>query len=297
MFDAHTSLIKDLVITEDDTKLISTCEGGFVYVWDLVKPEKNFHKEWQHKNTMYNKILYDHENDLMYGCTGEKPICIYSQMCKEKVAEFITGNSDHDTRAAILSLKHQVLFTGTNKGTIKVFLWPMTKENFEIESKPGSSLGTFSYKFPECIEYNAHLSPVTYLEISHDGNYLFSGAADGSVFIFKITDVNFDYSESKKPGEKEEKKFGALANEIYLEKLSKIKEQNEHIKKLHFEVTKSQQTVKIELKKLEMMFKTKIDQINADVERPYLDNYLIILSLTMIFKPIRKRKRILWIRL
>jgi len=36
--------------------------------------------------------------------------------------------------------------------------------------------------------------------------------------------MNFDYSETKKAGEKEEKqKFGALSNEIYIEKLSKIK--------------------------------------------------------------------------
>ena len=78
--------------------------------------------------------------------------------------------------------------------------------------------------------------------------------------------MNYDYSESKKPGEKEEKqKLGQLANEIYLEKLTKIKEQNEHIKKLHFEVTKSQQTVKIELKKLEMSYKGKIEQINHEV--------------------------------
>lgn len=203
--------------------MISTCEAGFVYVWNLAKPEENFGKEWQHRNTMYNKILYDHEKDLMYGCTGEKPICIYTGMCRDKEAEFILGNTDYDTRAAALSLKHQVLFTGTNKGTIKVFLWPMNKENLEIEQKPGI-VGTFTYKFPEFVEYNAHLSPVTYLEVSYDGNYLFSGAADGSVFIFKITDVNFDYSENKKGGEKDEKqKFGALANEIYLEKLTKLK--------------------------------------------------------------------------
>jgi hypothetical protein len=264
VLDAHTSLIKDFVITEDDKTLISTCEGGFVYVWNLVKTEGNFQKEWQHRNTMYNKILYDHENDLMYGCTGEKPVCIYGNLCKDKIAEFITESSDLDTRAAVLSMKHQVLFTGTNKGTIKIFLWPLSKDCFEIEQKSGM-VGTFTYKFPEFIEYNAHLSPVTYLELSYDGNYLFSGAADGSVFIFKITDVNYDYSESKKPGEKEEKqKLGQLANEIYLEKLTKIKEQNEHIKKLHFEVTKSQQTVKIELKKLEMSYKGKIEQINSE---------------------------------
>jgi len=189
VLDGHTSFIKDLVITEDDKTLISTCEGGFVYVWDLMKPENNFQKEWQHRNSMYNKVLYDHENDLMYGCTGEKPLCIYNNLCKDKVAEFITENSENDTRAAVLSLKHQILFTGTHKGTIKVFLWPMNKENLEIEAKVGT-VGTFTYKFPEFIEYNAHLSPVTYLELSSDGNYLFSGAADGSVFIFK---VKFDY--------------------------------------------------------------------------------------------------------
>lgn len=172
---------------------------------------------------MYNKVLYDDENDLMYGCTGEKPICIYNNMCKEKVAEFIMTSNDHDTQAAALSLKQGILFTGTNKGTIKVFLWPMNKENLEIEAKSGT-VGTFTYKFPECVEYNVHLSPVTYLEVSYDGNYLFSGAADGSVFIFKITPVNYDYLESKKLGEKEGKeKFGALTNEIYLEKLTKLK--------------------------------------------------------------------------
>lgn len=87
--------------------------------------------------------------------------------------------------------------------------------------------------------------------------------------------MNFDYSDTKK-GEKDEKqKLGAQANDIYLEKLSKIKEQNEHIKKLHFEVTKGQQAVKIELKKLEMMFKSKIETINEEVKKIFSEGFLM----------------------
>ena len=100
---------------------------------------------------MYNKILYDSRNDLFFGCTPEKNICIYQNNCKEKLVEFIS--TDFDANAAVISKKHNVLILGTNKGTIRVFMWPLNKSSLELEPVGNPPGDAFKYKYPEFLEY------------------------------------------------------------------------------------------------------------------------------------------------
>lgn len=186
-FDGHTSLIRDIVITEDDRKIITTCDAGYVYLWNMDEPETNYEKDgWEHRNTLYNKILYDNANDLFFGCTPEKNICIYKNHCKEKLVEFIS--TDFDANAAVISQRHKTLIFGTNKGTIRVMLWPLNKEGLELEPV-GNQGEVFKYKYPEFIEYTVSLSPIIKMEISPDENYLFVCSLDGTMLLMK---VNFE---------------------------------------------------------------------------------------------------------
>jgi hypothetical protein len=148
-------------------------------------PESNYEKDgWEHRNTMYNKILYDNNEDLFYGCTPEKNICIYQNKCKDKLVEFISN--DFDANAAAISQKHKVLIIGTNKGTLRIMLWPLNKQGLEIEPV-GTHGDVFRYKYPEYLEYSLFLTPVVKMEISPDDNYLFVCSLDGTLMILKVS--------------------------------------------------------------------------------------------------------------
>ena len=84
-----------------------------------------------------------------------------------------------------LSHKQKALFVGTSKGTIRIYSWPLNDETLEYEIiSPNSH--QVKLKLPEFYEIQAHSEQVTCLEISHDNNFLFSGAQDGTLYVFNV---------------------------------------------------------------------------------------------------------------
>jgi WD40 repeat protein len=184
LFGEHTSLIRDIFITEDDRHVLSTDDNGFVYVIDAENLESNHGKDWDHKDSvLFNQILYDKEEDLFFGCGVEKNMVLYTKKLKKKIADFFVD--EWDATAAVLSKKNKVLFMGTSKGTVRIFLWPISEAQLELEPV-GNSYENFKRKYPEFIEYQVHLHPISKIAISPDENYLFTASLDGSIFIFKV---------------------------------------------------------------------------------------------------------------
>ena len=183
--EGHAAPIKDIVITEDDAGIISTDDNGAVYFWK-VRDDKNerFNKIQEHRNNMYNKIQYDTKNDLFFGCTAEKNLCIYGKRCTQKICEFLAP--DFDVRAGVISEKKGVLFLGTNKGTIRILLWPIRENTLELEPVKDEAFGTFRYKYPDFVEITTHLTAISAMELSPDHNYLFAASEDGTIMIFKV---------------------------------------------------------------------------------------------------------------
>ncbi len=81
-----SNFVQDLVISFDDTHIITTCSSGYVYCFSLYDSmhNKDYHnkKGYEHKQTnAYNCITYDNkittvdkndkviESDLFVGCT------------------------------------------------------------------------------------------------------------------------------------------------------------------------------------------------------------------------------------
>lgn len=183
--EGHTAPIKDIVITDNDAGIISTDDNGAVFFWKLREERsERSNKFWEHRNNMYNKILYDTTNDLFFGCTAEKNLCVYSKNCKEKVCEFLAP--DFDVRTAVISESKGVIFLGTNKGSIRILLWPIKKNTLEIEPMKGEGLDVFRYKYPEYFEITTHLTAISAMELSPDHNTLFVGSEDGTVLLFKV---------------------------------------------------------------------------------------------------------------
>ena len=181
-FDGHTSAIRDVTISKDDLFIATTCETGYIFLWNLNSPTDSY-KPYE-KKSVYNKIIYDKtdKEDLLFACTNEK-ICVYQKQCKELLVEFLSG--DFDSKCAALARNNGVLFVGTSLGTVRIMNWPIKHETLELETMPGQQ-SVFRYKSPEVMEYSILTCPISYLEISPDENNLFVGGDDGTVVIFKV---------------------------------------------------------------------------------------------------------------
>ena len=160
---------------------------------------------------------------------------------------------------------------GTNKGSIRISLWPIHDESLEWELINNSQV---KFKVPEFYEIYAHSAPITSLCLSHDLNYLFSGAEDGTLFVFKLKgneiETHYEANDKKNnsnpaPTLKIEDKTQSL-NDLFLAKVLKIMDKNEIIKQYTFEVIKFEQKVKIETQRIEINFKKSLEQIREDFQ-------------------------------
>lgn len=77
---------------------------------------------------------------------------------------------------------------GTNKGSIRVSVWPLQDNSLEFEQLYASSTKVV-LKIPEFYEILVHNSPISYITLTHDNQFLITGDENGFVFILKIQDV------------------------------------------------------------------------------------------------------------
>lgn len=57
------------------------------------------------------------------------------------------------------------------------------------------------------------------------------------------------------------KRIAQSANDLYLQKVDRIEEKNETIKKLKFEILRSEKKLKLEKEKLEIIYRQKMDNL------------------------------------
>lgn len=98
---------------------------------------------------------------------------------------------------------------------------------------------------PAYKEHQIHNLGIKTLKISHDEQYLICGIEDGSLSLLKIFSR---HEEQEQPTIRWEdrQKMTELVNDMMFIHASRVIEVNENIKKLNFEVVKSEQTVMIE---------------------------------------------------
>lgn len=88
-------------------------------------------------------------------------------------------DTEEEISCLFLAKNLQVLFAGTNYGSVKVYNWPIMSESNEMELEP------------EYAEFYIHAAQVTSFEVTYDKRFLISSAEDGSIFFLKIY-RNFD---------------------------------------------------------------------------------------------------------
>ena len=151
--------------------------NGVLIVWDTAWNQRK-EVEGSFKTPKHNAFTYDPEYDLLVGCTEDGKTRFLTEKGNNLIFEYDSSPVQHTS--ILISKKQQVIFFGTNIGSVRLFLWPLTefqKDNIEY------------------IEFPIHQSAVVSLKLTHDNSTLITASEDGSIFLLKVKEY-IDGSET-----------------------------------------------------------------------------------------------------
>ena len=128
--------------------LMSVCNNGSAYGWSSnfenytreSKPQKKSITgddsggqaskiEFIMKNVKIHAMGYDEEFDLLYVSSSDNKLTLYSTDGGKGIKNYMqlfTG-ADTELTSLLLAKQQSVMFAGTSKGSIRVYLWPILK--------------------------------------------------------------------------------------------------------------------------------------------------------------------------
>jgi len=198
----HPSLVRFLAWNTSDSLLMSVCHNGTVYGWnthfEFYQPVKGKSEEEQPIATKLEVILkgikihavgYDEEYDLFFLSAADNNLYVKQTEGLKGVKDYVAiHTSDCELTALLLGKQQNVLFAGTSKGSIRVYLWPIfRKKQKDLILLEGSEVA--AEQQIEFMEYFAHLGKVVSLEYSADRQSVISCGADGSIFVQSIKEM------------------------------------------------------------------------------------------------------------
>ena len=141
---------------------------------DHFEPERI---EFNVKYLTVHSVVYDEEYDICCYSTSDGKITWMTTKNGWKVYLELLPYDNTEITSLWLAKNLQVLFAGTSKGSVRVYLWPiMWRANSDI--------------VPEYAEFNIHTSKVTTIEISYDKRFIVSSSDDGSIFFSKVREFS-----------------------------------------------------------------------------------------------------------
>ena len=170
VLDGHTGLLREIIWNCNDTMLISSCTQGLLFCWVLSKGDKDPLVEHPcSKQYKYNAVTYDIEWDLVVACCADSKMRLFGEKGVNQVYEYDT--TPYQFTSVLICKKMNVIFFGTNVGSIRVYLWPIYD---------------FNAVTLEFIEFPIHQGALTNLKVSADFLYLITSSEDSSIFLSKI---------------------------------------------------------------------------------------------------------------
>ena len=138
---------------------------------DPTEPERI---EFIIKNVTVNSFVYDEEYDVLCYATSDGILTLMTTSGGSKPYLKIPAIEEAEITSLWLAKNLQVLFAGTNQGSIRVYLWPIIVSKLAPDEEP------------EYAEFWIHATKITSLEVTYDKRFLISTSEDGSVFFLKI---------------------------------------------------------------------------------------------------------------
>jgi len=187
-FTGHIGPVKRLLWSPDDLVLYSAGMDGNVYGWDLVKNTRLDDANLLNRPTSYTGLVAEFSTkeskyNRVAACSPDGYMVELSWHEDKRDSHVLKtidcGENPADTITALaLSNNKKFLFMGTAGGNVKTCDWPLDSE------KP--IMKTYSVHQP--ITHSGAggteiMKGIISISVSQDDNYLFTTAADGSIFV------------------------------------------------------------------------------------------------------------------
>ncbi|OQV14086.1 Cilia- and flagella-associated protein 57 [Hypsibius exemplaris] len=167
----HTSRIRCILWSHDDTRIFSSSQDGSLFEWDLL------HGEIIHEVTLRGSIFISlaaaPDGETVYGITSDGTL-----------KEITNGTFSRDIKSPLgvltsVNLSHagHCLIFGTTEGKLLTLAFPLLTELSRLES---SDL--------VWMETSAHQKDITKAILSHDSQLLITASSDGNVFVWKVVE-------------------------------------------------------------------------------------------------------------
>ena len=171
VLDGHTGFLREILWSCNDTMLISSCSQGLLFCFVISRGMKDplVEHSCPSKQYKYNAVTYDIEWDLVVACCTDEKMRLFGEKGVNQVYEYDT--KPYQFMSVMICKKMNVIFFGTNAGSIRVYLWPIYDHTLTML---------------EFIEFPIHQGPLTNLKVSADFQYLITSSEDSSIFLSKI---------------------------------------------------------------------------------------------------------------
>lgn len=182
MFSGHLSVINQVSFSDDDQLLMSCGADGAIYGWDISIAAKTRVFEHVSKGTCYSCIAHDMRSELIAALndTGHLRV-ITKENGGQLIAELPHKASTDKVFYTCLKLAVPLnaLFVGSAQGSVRVFPWPLSEGDMTANK---NIINPF-------VEFPIHAHTVSYLALSNDYQFLFSGCEGGSLMVCNIETV------------------------------------------------------------------------------------------------------------
>ncbi|KXJ18311.1 cilia- and flagella-associated protein 57 [Exaiptasia diaphana] len=223
----HNGKVRQVIWSQDDSKIISCGMDGAVYEWNVY----NYKREGESvlKSCSYTSVAVSPDGRTTFAVGSDRTL---KEICDSQILREVQA-ADTVLTQCVMSRSGRMLFAGTSGGTLRAMKFPLTV--------PG-----------EWQEHQVHSGALTKMRMSYDDQYLFTVSEDASLFIFKAVD-----KEGR--GLKRDKELG-YAEEILITK-SDLEEKNSMMAELKTRVEELKMENEYQLRLKDMNYNEKIKEL------------------------------------
>lgn len=172
-FKQHSNDMRSLSWVGRDRYLVSLCINSNFNVWDGYKGYTAVLDDSMiNRVSKITAVAYDSEFDLFVCCCSDSYLRVYSKGKVDPYADFETGEGIIFT-SVMISKRLQVIFFGTNIGSVRIYLWPLIKLDRVYDST----------------QMFIHLSAINCIRITPNFEYLVTTSEDSSIYFLKIKEI------------------------------------------------------------------------------------------------------------
>ena len=262
-FAGHTILVKELIILEDELRVISFCNNNHLMLWEIIdKSKPTGYEENDTKNQVsvnkhiakehYSSFVYDEVHGFFIGTSPSNNFIVYTDACRKHL--FTYNNPAYNVIGLEIDSASQLLYASTDQGSVKIY---NTNFNF-VDSEVITELLSFEIKISNF--------PLNNVILMNNNKKLAVSGINGSILVYNINYNNKDKGETDQYSLSEKNVIEDVSKDCFLLNSIKINEDKSKIKQLETEIIRLKRVKETELFNLTEKFKQTLAAIDRKFE-------------------------------